>query len=288
LQGDWRLLDYPAKLTETEFPKPECRAQGGRFFVREEILKFEYLDNVEAQLALFDFQSEWNQVDLVDWLARNIHDNSVLPDEKTAFLNLAVTSLIDSRGISLEELNYAKFRLRAALEQKIRSAKREAMRKVHESLLLIPSEFKADGDNELTFEQGRYAYDWLYAGFTELPRHYFPQIGNLRADGEEFECAVFLATQLEGVKYWLRNVDRKPTSFSLQTATDRFYPDFLCQLEDGRILVVEYKNTRDWDLPDNIEKRQLGTLWERRSAGKGLFIMPRGKDWAAVRRKINA
>jgi type III restriction enzyme len=49
---------------------------------------------------------------------------------------------------------------------------------------------------------------------------------------------------------------------------------------------VEYKNTKDWELPDNLEKRQLGELWERRSGGKGLFIMPRGKDWAAVRRKI--
>jgi type III restriction enzyme len=288
LQGDWRLLDYPTELTETEFPKPERSAQGGRFFVREESLKFEYFDNVEAQLALFDFQSDWNQVDLVDWLARNIHDDSVMPDEKAAFLNSAVTGLIESRGMSLEELNYAKFRLRAALEQKIRSAKREAMRKVHESLLLTPAEFKADGGSEMTFEQGRYAYDWLYAGFTELPRHFFPQIGNLRADGEEFECAVFLATQLEGVKFWLRNVERKPTSFSLQTATDRFYPDFLCQMEDGRVLVVEYKNTRDWDLPDNIEKRQLGELWERRSAGKGLFIMPRGKDWAAIRAKLTS
>ncbi len=33
-----------------------------------------------------------------------------------------------------------------------------------------------------------------------------------------------------------------------------------------------------WDLPDNIEKRQLGELRERRSGGKGIFAMPRGKD----------
>ena len=49
---------------------------------------------------------------------------------------------------------------------------------------------------------------------------------------------------------------------------------------------LEYKNTRDWALPDNKEKRELGELWELRSGGKGLFIMPRGKDWDAVRQKI--
>jgi type III restriction enzyme len=91
---------------------------------------------------------------------------------------------------------------------------------------------------------------------------------------------------LEGVKYWVRNVERKPTAFSFQTSTDKFYPDFICQLEDGRILVVEYKNSKDWDLPDNIEKRQLGELWQKRSNGKGLFIMPRGKDWEVIRSKI--
>ena len=285
LQGDWRLLDYPAELSEAEFAKPERSAQGGRFLVREESIKFQYFDNVEAQLTLFDYQSEWNQVDLVDWLSKNIHEPSIPPDEKAAFLNRAVTSLIETRGMSMEEVNYAKFRLRAVLEQKIRFARREAMRKVHDSLLAAPADFTADGRCEMVFQQGRYAFDSPYAGFTDLPRHFFPQIGNLRPDGEEFECAVFLATQLEGVNYWLRNVERKPTSFSLQTATDRFYPDFLCQMEDGRVLVVEYKNTRDWDLPENIEKRQLGELWERRSAGKGLFIMPRGKDWAAIRGK---
>ena len=183
-------------------------------------------------------------------------------------------------------LSYSKFRLRAALEAKIKDAKRKAMKNIHMALLAAPGQFSSDGCCEMVFQQGRYAYDCTYNGFRELSKHFFPQIGNLRPEGEEFECAVFLSTQLEGVKYWIRNVDRKPTAFSLQTGTDRFYPDFISLLEDGRILVVEYKNSKDWDLPDNEEKRILGDLWERRSYGKGLFIMPCGKDWPAIRDKI--
>ncbi len=118
------------------------------------------------------------------------------------------------------------------------------------------------------------------------PKHFFPEIGNLDDEGEEFDCVVFLSTELRGVKYWVRNVERKPSSFSLQTATDRFYPDFICKLEDGRILAVEYKNSRDYDLPDNEEKRRLGALWEMRSGGKCLFVMPRGKDFEAIKAKL--
>jgi hypothetical protein len=47
-----------------------------------------------------------------------------------------------------------------------------------------------------------------------------------------------------------------------------------------------YKNSRDWDLPENHEKRQLGELWERRMNGRCFFIMPKGKDFADIRRKV--
>ncbi|MCK7508163.1 MAG: hypothetical protein MZV70_31660 [Desulfobacterales bacterium] len=106
------------------------------------------------------------------------------------------------------------------------------MRQVYQTLLLKPEDFIVNNQSEVVFEEGRYAYDSVYSGFAELPRHFFPQIGNLKAEGEEYECALFLATKLEGVKFWVRNVERKRSSFSLQTASDRFYPDFLCH--DGK------------------------------------------------------
>lgn len=285
LQGDWRLIDYSSEIGPGEFDL-ERKAQGGQLFVKDDVVGFRYLDNIEHELALFDYHIEWDQSRLVSWLEKNIPEESIAPDEKAAFLNRAVSALIEKRGLKIEELSYAKFRLRAALDGKVRVAKREAMRKVHQTLLLLPEQFSADGRSEMVFQHGKYVFDWRYTGFRELPKHFFPEIGNLRSEGEEFDCAAFLAAELPGVKYWVRNVERKPTAFSLQTATDRFYPDFLCLMEDGRILVVEYKDERTWDLPENIEKRQLGDLWERRSNGKGLFIMPRGKDWEAIRAKV--
>ena len=67
---------------------------------------------------------------------------------------------------------------------------------------------------------------------------------------------------------------RHPNSFWLPTATDKFYPDFVAQLDDGRILVVEYKGAllAGSGVEDTDEKRAIGLLWER-SDGKGLFVM---------------
>src|SRR3546814_18102771 len=63
-------------------------------------------------------------------------------------------------------------------------------------------------------------------------------------------------------------------SFWLPTATGKFYPDFVAELEDGRRLVVEYKGAHIADSADTAEKRTIGQLWEQRSEGKGLFIIP--------------
>jgi hypothetical protein len=93
--------------------------------------------------------------------------------------------------------------------------------------------------------------------------------------------------QLACVRRWLRNLERRPDgAFWLQTATDKFYPDFLAELDDGRILVVEYKGHDRWSNDDSKEKRALGELWESRSNGRCLFIMPDGPDWTAITGRI--
>ena len=107
-------------------------------------------------------------------------------------------------------------------------------------------------------------------------------VGELKSDGEEYECAVLL-DQLEQVKRWVRNLAQRPdSSFWLQTSTDRSYPDFVAELVDGRILVVEYKNEKDWSNDDSKEKRKLGNLWADRSNGRCIFVMPKGKDWKEI------
>ena len=101
-------------------------------------------------------------------------------------------------------------------------------------------------------------------------------------NGEEAECALFLDL-LEEVRFWVRNLERDDCSFWLQTSTDKFYPDFVAELTDGRFLAVEYKGQDRWDNPDSDDKRVLGALWSERSRGKCLFVMPKGKDWEAIR-----
>ncbi len=114
-------------------------------------------------------------------------------------------------------------------------------------------------------------------------KHSVRTIGELQPDGEEHDCAAFI-DGLEPVKRWVRNLDRRPdASFWLQTSTDKFYPDFVAELVDGRILVVEYKGEDRWSNDDSKEKRAVGELWAERSGGGCIFVMPKGLDWQAIR-----
>lgn len=94
---------------------------------------------------------------------------------------------------------------------------------------------------------------------------------------------------LPEVRYWVRNLERQErTSFWLPTSTDRFYPDFVAQLNDGRVLVVEYKGGDRITNDDSREKRRIGDLWAARSGGQALFAMVGLEDMGSLREKIRA
>ena len=90
--------------------------------------------------------------------------------------------------------------------------------------------------------------------------------------GEEEQCAQVIDS-LPAVKYWIRKVARDSASFWLPTVAGRFYPDFIAQLEDGRLLVVEYKGAHLAEGLDIVGKRRIGKLWQRKSNGRGIFIV---------------
>jgi len=87
-------------------------------------------------------------------------------------------------------------------------------------------------------------------------------------------------------RYWVRNVERSGYSFWLPTSSDRFFPDFVALLEDGRFLVVEYKGEHLVTADDAKEKDMVGKLWEAKSGGKCVFRMVTKSDMDATLRAI--
>jgi type III restriction enzyme len=190
--------------------------------------------------------------------------------------------LLESRNLTIEQLAEQKFRLRTALADKINSHRRSQALTAYNRMLFSP-DVQWEVSPELCFDYtDRYPANWYYEGSYKFRKHFYPLVGELKSEGEEFDCAVLL-DEMPGVQWWVRNVERRPdSSFWLQTSTDKFYPDFVALLTDRRILVVEYKGEDRWSNDDSKEKRTVGDLWADRSKGKCLFVMPKGPDWAAI------
>ena len=106
-----------------------------------------------------------------------------------------------------------------------------------------------------------------------MAHHYYPVVGELDS-GDEIKMAWHLENLCDRgiLSFWVRNLVRKGhASFFLQKATDRFHPDFLAKLPDGRIIAIETKGDNGWKAA--ADDRRIGELWESLSEGKCLFVM---------------
>jgi type III restriction enzyme len=284
-----RLVDCDAGLSETEFPSEIPRGESGEVDVgatgKVEVRQF--ADQLRQQLALVMGEPGWTLAALVDWLDRQRSHIDIPQAQSAGYITRVVTWLIETRGWSIEQLARQKFPLANAIWMKIDQLQRSEAGKGYNALLFGPGSGKIEVSPKFYFEfdPERYAPNAYYEGPYQFNKHYFRRVGEL--DGEESECAQLLDT-LPQVWHWVRNPVRSETSYWLQTSTDRFYPDFVVLLNDGRVMLVEYKNEKDWSNDDSKEKLRVGKLWEERSGGRCLFVMPKGKDWQAITATISA
>ncbi len=289
LEHPLRLLQRETLLSEQEFPATLQRGQQARIFISDEKkqIEVEFLQTLHQQMALLATDKGWTIAELVYWLDRVIPHPDITPAESTAFINKLVHDLINKRGFTLDKLVHDKYRLVAVARKKIDEHRQTAREEAFQTFLLPDSPLTVTPELCFTFDPLRYPYNRPCQSNYHWTKHYYPQVGDLKSTGEEFECARYIDT-LDEVAYWVRNPDHSRKAFSLQTATDRFYPDFVCELKDGRYLVVEYKGEVYRTNDDSKEKNSMGELWEKRSNGTCLFLMVSDKHYDAILPKINA
>ncbi|MDP2695387.1 MAG: DEAD/DEAH box helicase family protein [Gallionella sp.] len=226
-----------------------------------------------GQLALDGVNVHITTDDLVRWLNREVRQPDIVQSHLLAYLNAMVNYLVNDQRVSLNTLARMRFNLARRINAQIADM-REAAAKIQFQQLVLDGGWKVEPDwtHAFKFELGSYPAPAgsCYAGRWNFEKHYYPVIANLKDKGEEFECARFIAKHPQ-VKYWVRNLEQEPFGFCLPTSKGRFFPDFIVELEDGRIAVIEYKGGHLRNDPYEIEKRKVGELWAASSGGKCVF-----------------
>lgn len=289
LEMPWQLSKCDPALTEAEYSVKQFDGKVMEIDISDKgKLSQRFISDLHEQMTMLTADQTQTVANLVYWLDRTILHPDIPPTESGPFLTALVHYLIDERKFRLSQLFHDKYTLRQRVEDKIAKHRQQAHVQAYQNLLLpeCATPLVVTPEVCFSFNPLEYPYNTLYQGSYQFTKHYYPEVGNLKNTGEEYDCAVFIDT-LPEVKHWVRNIERRERhSFSLQTTTDRFYPDFVCKLHDGRHLVVEYKGEDRWSGDDSREKRALGELWERRSGGACLFVMPKGKDLSSIAKKI--
>jgi len=278
LEMGWQL---PLPPTEEDVPTVESGLPSesvGIVDVEDGKVITRRMPDLAKELQLIEVLENWTQERLVSWLDRNIPHPRVEQDELRAYLDGVVTGL--QSKLALGRLVRERFELRRAIEARIKELEGKARQQGYQQALFgADSEIRVrvGGDYVFQYDPNNYPYREVCRRSKEFINHYYEQVGDLddEANLEEFQCAQLIDEQ-EGVKWWVRNLERQPVhSFWLQTSKDKFYPDFVCKLKNEKTLVVEYKGAHLAFNPDTNGKERLGNLWAERSEGTGLFLMIR-------------
>lgn len=272
----WNLFEYPQVLSEAEFSVNEA-AHTFEFDLQGKKVVYGLVDNAR-QLDLSDIPTAWTDFELSRWMDKQVRQPDIRQEVMLEFIRRIIAYLLNERKFGLAALVRCKYPLAKVIAEKIKDYRQQAYCKGYQETLFGPeSAVETSYDFAVKFNADNYSANWYYKGSYKFQKHFYTFIGELESSGEEFDCAKILDS-LSQVRYWVRNVAGSKYSFWLPTSSDKFYPDFIAELNDGRILIVEYKGSHIIDSPDSKEKRNIGELWEEKSKGNGLFIMAEKKD----------
>lgn len=289
-QGELALLEREAVFEQVELNLlADPVALAGFAMVEQDAIWQVYLDGnrmrvgsvTGEQLGLAGVRGTATEDDLARWLAtalqhpaRNVAQD-VTPSHLRAFIIATLHHLTSEQRVPLEQLVRHQHALAQRLEARIAELRDRAAHAAFRQCVLDES-WHIEASAAHRFEFGP-AYpvpaNKRYEGKFRFAKHYYPVLADLKDGGEEWHCAIAVEHHPQ-VARWVRNLDSDPVAaFWLPTSFGRFYPDFVCELKDGRLLVVEYKGAQIASMPKEIEKGEVGKLWAERSNGRCLFAM---------------
>ena len=300
LEYPWDLSVYDAAPTLEHLKLLDAAlkvSEGGEIDIDDATGKMttRFLEDLQRDLGLAYVPEHWDDVKLAAWFCRNIPETSVTHASKQAFVAKWLQELFAGGRFDLAKANRQKFLIRNMLGQRIKELRLQAVNLSYQETLFgdgYAERVLVNDTYQFVFHPQAYApssdYDKRTSiyGVFDFRKHYYGRIGDFDSK-EEFECAVHLdiLAQKGDIEFWVRNlVNKSACSFFLQKATGRFYPDFICQLKNGKVLIVEYKGANGWT--DAADDRLIGGLWAELSSGKCHFVMVKNKEWEVVDAEI--
>jgi len=268
-------------LTQADF----CLSDNTTVFeadIQGEKIKISIADS-ERQLPIAGMESTVTAVEFAAQLMRNLYDvvfsHYMANGKFLEYIQKTVHDLLARSDISLAQLQRGSVLLEKVIRERLQDAQKAVHHAAMQQVLLTPESRLMVDLRGHGFEFPRhYPVRKFYDGHLHFKKHYYPMLADMNK--EEADCALELEKHA-AVKFWVRNLEKQMKhAFSLPTSSDWFYPDFVAQLHDDRILVVEYKGGHLSTTDDSKEKETIGKAWAKISGN--VFLMAVRKDDAGL------
>jgi type III restriction enzyme len=276
---EWDLLACDVSLSEVDLPGIRD-TEVDQIDVDQDQLTIRHLGS-QPGLPYQDEPVAFSVRDVIRQIADELqrHDSwrDQRPEVRLKYVQRTLDWLMDTRHVKLETLFRDRFRLVEAIGQAIDRHRADALKQGF--IKLTMSGLAIDDTRDrfcFAFNPNQYPAKAHYGQHPyELMKHYYSVIAAFDSK-EELEAALAI-DRCKEVRHWVRNIASQPLfSFHLPTAAGEFYPDFVAELLDGRVMVAEYKGAH-LEFHDQ-EKRMIGERWEDASKGKCLFVWLRKTD----------
>lgn len=279
----WNPIDYQYQLPNFN-PSDTIK----RFALDIDETKSFQDEEIESRRMLFGMLDTEIKVEhLIKWLTSEVKRNDVISIAMHRFVSKVVNDyLIGQRHFTLAQLVQYKVPLVNAIKALLDTNYKLAVKDGFQGKLNLVCETPSEGGFQFLFEPGCYSPTNLYVKKSksrQFKKHFYPVIHDLQyltekgAITEEYLCAEAIDKNIN-VSRWVRNVERGDYSFYLPTSSGRFYPDFVVELKDGRILVIEYKGENLKTNDDTREKVAVGQSWEKANSSTVLFLLATRQD----------
>lgn len=219
--------------------------------------------------------TEINQTYLAAWLEHKIRDSQgrYFPATLKKFISINMQKF--EREYTRAQLTRAKYQFSEALKKRLTLREKEIEKRTISECVFDNKDIQCKP--LFAFPQRSYdAGNNSYSGSFRFKKHYYGLIGDLKSEGEEFDCAQAIDSS-PGVQFWIRNLPRKEYSYMIPP---NFFPDFIVQLINGKILIVEYKGEQLAGNQKSDRNKQMGEFIECHSKDC-FFIMPTRRDGEA-------
>ena len=209
---------------------------------------------------------------LMSWLERRLWADDIRPDDIHAWVQAAVTHLIEHRSLSLEVIDHDRWRLAQVLRERLNHLREQAERAATDNIMASNKIRPSQPADHFRFTS--YTTDSEQA--TGFRRHAYATIAAF--DSQEEQRAAQVLDNHPAIRRWIRNpvgphgfaIPRRPLN-----GRRWFYPDFIAELTTGALLIVEVKGGHLADTIDTNDKIDAASLWAT-TTGNGFVLVVDG------------